>query len=101
MSLIEQMKNLQPRESLVYYTGTCIAKSDCEEKHLAFQMYLDGDAELTQRTVNFPQTVHKNGESFQVLTKGFEYIITKRTTQSSNVKLMERKAHYDKLEHKD
>lgn len=72
------LNNLEPGQTAVYYTGMSIAKVSCENKYTAFQMYMRGEAELTQKKIS----------------EGvFEYRITKRREQEKR-HLVERREEY-------
>jgi hypothetical protein len=81
------LDNLAPGETAVYFTGLSIAKSGSQAKYTAFEMYMRGEVELTQRRV-----AAKNDAGYT-----FEYLCTKRHEKPSDRALTLRHAHYSRV----
>jgi hypothetical protein len=81
------LDNLAPGETAVYFTGLSIAKSGSEAKYTAFEMYMRGEVELTQRRI-----AAKNDVGYT-----FEYLCTKRHEKPSDRTLELRRSHYSRV----
>lgn len=88
---------MSPGQSAVYYTGRSLAASNCDKKKEALDLYLNGEAELTQRKTKIKERGWKNMSEFFYEVDGFEYIITKRVNKVLHEKLMTRNNYYNVL----
>ncbi len=81
--MMKNLDDLEPGETVVYFTGLTLAGSHNEISRTAWAMYLRGDAELTQRRRN-------DGK--------FDYLVTRRREKPSARTMKTRDAYYNHLE---
>jgi len=85
------LNNLQPGESVVYWTGTCIAKTCDESRYTAWEMYMRDEADLTQRKIKVAVPAKDGTDWYH---DEFQYIITRRKALPNPTTVFERREHY-------